>query len=468
MSATGRPEREYRSAQREGTPSTLLVRNIHTLATMDAARRELRDAAIYVRDNAIVAVGSLADMPATTADQVIDGRRHVVLPGLVNTHHHLFQTLTRALAQDADLFTWLKTLYPIWARLTADAAYVSAKIGMAELMLSGCTTTSDHLYLFPNDVRLDDTIRAGREMGMRFHATRGAMSVGVSRGGLPPDALVEREDAILADTRRVIETFHDPGRFAMTRIAVAPCSPFSVSRELMRDAAALARSYGVGLHTHLAENDNDVAYSMEHFGCRPGDYAESVGWIGPDVWHAHCVKLDDQEIERFAVTRTGVCHCPSSNMRLASGRAPAARMRATGIRVGIGVDGSASNDGSNLVAEARLALLLSRVAGDTSALSARGALELATLGGASVLNRDDIGAIAPGMAADFIGFRIDTPAFAGAQHDPIAALLLCAPAGVDFSVIDGTLRVNEGQLVQTDLPMLIERHNALSQQMLAG
>jgi 8-oxoguanine deaminase len=448
--------------------STLLVRNIHTLATMDAARRELRGAAIYVRDNAIVAVGTLADMPSTTADLVIDGGRHVVLPGLINTHHHLFQTLTRALAQNADLFTWLETLYPIWARLTADAAYVSAKVGMAELMLWGCTTTSDHLYLFPNDVRLDDTIRAGREMGMRFHATRGAMSVGISDGGLPPDALVEKEEAILTDTRRVIESFHDSRRLAMTRVAVAPCSPFSVSRELMRDAAALARSYGVGLHTHLAENDHDVAYSLERFGCRPGAYAESVGWTGADVWHAHCVKLDDQEIERFARTQTGVCHCPGSNLRLGSGRAPLARMRAAGLRVGIGVDGSASNDGSNLVAEARLALLLARVAGDASALSARDALELATLGGASVLNRDDIGAIAPGMAADFIGFRIDALAYAGALHDPLAAILLCAPTGVDFSVIDGALRVSEGHLVQVDLPMLIEKHNALSRHLLAG
>jgi 8-oxoguanine deaminase len=447
---------------------TLLVRNIHTLATMDAMRRELRDAAIYVRDHAIVAVGELASMPATTADRVIDGRRHVVLPGLVNTHHHLFQALTRVLAQDADLFTWLKTLYPIWARLTADATYVSAKLGMAELMLSGCTTTSDHLYLFPNDVSLDDTIRAGREMGIRFHATRGAMSVGVSRGGLPPDTLVEQEDAILTDTQRVIEQFHDPGRFAMTRVAVAPCSPFSVSRELMRESAALARHYGVGLHTHLAENDHDVAYSIEHFGCRPGDYAESVGWTGPDVWHAHCVKLDDREMARFASTHTGVCHCPSSNMRLASGRAPVAQMRSAGMRVGIGVDGAASNDGSNLIAEARLALLLSRVAGDAAALSARAALELATLGGASLLNRDDVGAIAPGMAADFVGFRIDSPGFAGAQHDPIAALLLCAPAGVDFSVIDGVLRVSDGHLVEVDLPLLVERHNAVARQLLAS
>ena len=447
---------------------TLLVRDIHTLATMDAIRREMRDAAIYVRGNAIVAVGKLGDMPSATADRVIDASRHVVLPGLVNTHHHLFQTLTRALAQDAGLFQWLATLYPVWARLTADAAYVSAKLGMAELMLSGCTTTSDHLYLFPNDVRLDDTIRAGREMGIRFHATRGSMSVGVSAGGLPPDALVEAEPAILTDTRRVIETFHDPARFAMTRIAVAPCSPFSVSRELMRDSAALARSYGVGLHTHLAENDHDVAYSLERFGCRPGEYVESVGWTGPDVWHAHCVKLDDAEILRFAASRTGVCHCPASNLRLGSGRAPFARMRAAGLRVGIGVDGSASNDGSNLLTEARLALLLSRIAGDAAALTARDALDVATRGGAAVLNRDDIGAIAPGMAADFVGFSIDTPAFAGAQHDPIAALMLCAPRGVDFSVIDGKLRISEGQLTDVDLPVLLAQHNALSRHLLAG
>ena len=469
MTATGRPEREYTSAEREGDAGrTLLVRNIHTLATMDATRRELHDAAIYVRDNAIVAVGKLGDMPSTTADKVIDGRRHVVLPGLINTHHHLFQTLTRVVAQDAGLFQWLQTLYPIWARLTAEAAYVSAKVGMAELMLSGCTTTSDHLYLFPHDVRLDDTIRAGRETGIRFHAARGAMSVGASAGGLPPDALVETEAAILADTRRVIEAFHDPARFAMTRIAVAPCSPFSVSRELMRDSAALARSYGVGLHTHLAENDHDVAYTLERFGCRPGEYAESLGWTGPDVWHAHCVKLDDVEIMRFAATRTGVCHCPASNLRLASGRAPLARMRAAGLRVGIGVDGSASNDGSDMLAEARLALLLARAAGDAAALTVRDALEVATLGGAAVLNRDDLGSIAPGMAADFIGFSIDAPAFAGAQHDPVAALLLCAPRGVDFSVIDGKLRISEGQLTNVDLPVLLEQHNALSRSLLAG
>lgn len=448
--------------------STLLVRNIRMLATMDEQRRELADASIYVRDNVIVAVGTISDMPASTADRVIDAHHHVVLPGLINTHHHMFQTLTRAVAQDAQLFTWLSTLYPIWARLSVDAIDVSTRIAVGELLLSGCTTSSDHLYLFPNGVRLDDTIAAARDMGMRFHATRGAMSVGKSNGGLPPDGLVEREDAILADMRRVIEAFHDNQRYAMTRIALAPCSPFSVSLELMRDTALLARSYGVGLHTHLAENDNDIAYSLERFGCRPGDYAESVGWVGEDVWHAHCVKLGKDEIARFGATHTGACHCPSSNMRLASGRAPVRAMRDAAMRVGIGVDGSASNDSSNLLQESRQALLLARSGGDPAALSARDVLEMATRGGAAILNRDDIGAIAPGMAADLAGFRLDGLALAGAVHDPIAALVFCAPPLADFVVVDGKMRVDEGRLVDVELPMLIERHNRISGQLITG
>ena len=286
-----------------------------------------------------------------------------VLPGLVNTHHHFFQTLTRALpaAQDAELFGWLRALYPVWARLTPEMLNVSAQVAMAELMLSGCTTASDHLYLYPNGGRLDDTIEAARTLGLRFHACRGAMSVGESAGGLPPDALVEREDAILRDTRRVIETYHDAGRHAMLRVAAAPCSPFSVSRDLMRETAALARAYGVGLHTHLAESDNDVAYSLEHFGCTPAQYADDTGWTGAHVWHAHCVKLDAHGIDLFARTGTGVAHCPSSNMRLASGIAPVRRMLDAGVPVGLGVDGSASNDSSHLLAEARQALLLQRV-----------------------------------------------------------------------------------------------------------
>lgn len=456
--------------------TTLLARHIHTLVTMDG--REIRDGAIFARDGVIEAVGLLDEMPAQTADEVLDLSRHVVVPGLVNTHHHMYQSLTRVLAQDDELFGWLKTLYPIWGRLTSEMAYVSAKVAMAELMLSGCTTSSDHLYIFPNDVTLDDEIRAAGEMGIRFHAARGSMSVGESAGGLPPDALVEDEAAILRDTQRVIEQYHDAGRYAMLRVAVAPCSPFSVSRDLMREAAALARSYGVSLHTHLAENDNDVAYSLEKFGYRPGDYAEDVGWVGGDVWHAHCVKLDDREIGLFGRTGTGVCHCPSSNMRLGSGIAPVQGMLHAGVKVGLGVDGSASNDGGHLLGEARQALLVSRLLSFAPGaspsgqgglgLSARNVLAIATQGGAAALGRDDIGVIAPGMAADFAAFRLDTIGMAGAGHDPVAALVFCASQGVDVLVINGRVVVNEGQLVTADVPVVVERHNALSRQLIDG
>ncbi len=448
-------------------PRTLLARDADVLVTMDAQRREIRRGCLYVEDNVITAIGTAADVPAS-ADVVIDLTGHVVLPGLVNTHHHMFQSLTRALpvAQDASLFDWLAGLYPVWARLTPEMIQVSTKTAMAELLLSGCTTSSDHLYLFPNGSRLDDAIEAARTMGMRFHALRGSMSVGESRGGLPPDSLVEDEAAILADTQRLIEAFHDPRRHAMLRIGVAPCSPFSVSRDLMRESAALARAHGVSLHTHLAENDHDVAYSREKFGCTPARYAEELGWVGRDVWHAHCVKLDDAGIALFARTGTGVAHCPCSNMRLASGIAPVRRMRDAGVHVGLGVDGSASNDGAHLLAEARQAMLLQRVAHGPAAMSAREALELATLGGASVLGRDDIGALAPGMAADFVAFDLSAIGFAGAQSDPVAALAFCAPPSVAWSVIDGRIVVREGRLATLDLPPHLERHNRLAHALL--
>ncbi|HWH81115.1 MAG TPA: 8-oxoguanine deaminase, partial [Burkholderiaceae bacterium] len=382
---------------------TLLIRNARLLVTMDAQRREIAGGGVFARDGVIEAVGPSAELP-DSADEVIDARDQVVTPGLVNTHHHMFQTLTRAMAQDDELFGWLRTLYPVWARLTPEMVRVSTQTAMAELLLSGCTTTSDHLYLFPNGARLDDSLEGADAIGMRFHAARGSMSVGESAGGLPPDALVEREDAILADTQRAIERWHQPGRFAMRRIVVAPCSPFSVSRDLMRESAALARSFGaahrVGLHTHLAENDNDVAYTRAQFGCTPAEYVESLGWTGPDVWCAHCVKLDAAGIGLFARTGTGVAHCPCSNMRLGSGIAPVRAMLDAGMPVGIGVDGAASNDAGHLLGELRTALLLQRVASGPAALSAREALEIGTLGGARVLNRDDIGALAPGMAAD--------------------------------------------------------------------
>lgn len=450
--------------------TTLLLKNADVLVTMDAERREIPGGGVFIRDGVIEAVGVSAELPAS-ADQVISLAGCVALPGLINTHHHMFQSLTRAIpgAQDAELFAWLRRLYPIWSGLSPEMIRVSTLTAMAELILSGCTTSSDHLYLYPNGARLDDSIDAATTLGMRFHAARGSMSVGESAGGLPPDALVEDETAILTDTRRLIEAWHDPARHAMTRIVVAPCSPFSVSRDLMRESADLARSYGVSLHTHLAENDNDVAYSREQFGMTPAEYAQSLGWVGRDVWHAHCVKLDAPGIGLFARTGTGVAHCPCSNMRLASGIAPIPALRDAGVTVGLGVDGSASNDGAQLLGEARQAMLLARVGFGTAAMSARQALELATLGGARVLGRDDIGALAPGMSADVVAFALDGLALAGAAvHDPVAALLFCAPQNVCHSVINGRPVVSDGQLLPIELPALVEQHNALARQLVNG
>ncbi|HEY2024858.1 8-oxoguanine deaminase, partial [Paraburkholderia sp.] len=439
---------------------TMLVKHADVLVTMDGERRELRDGALYIEDNRIVAVGTTAQLPHT-ADEVLDLRGHLVIPGLVNTHHHMYQSLTRAIpaAQNAELFGWLTNLYKVWANLTPEMIEVSTLTAMAELLLSGCTTSSDHLYIYPNGSRLDHSIAAARRIGMRFHAARGSMSVGRKHGGLPPDSVVEREADILTDTQRLIETYHDDGRYAMLRMVVAPCSPFSVSRDLMRESALMAREFGVSMHTHLAENVNDVAYSREKFGMTPAQYAQDLGWIGRDVWHAHCVQLDDAGIELFARTGTGVAHCPCSNMRLASGIAPVKRMRLAGVPVGLGVDGCASNDGAQMVAEVRQALLLQRVGFGPDAMSARDALEIATLGGARVLNRDDIGSLAPGMAADFVAFDLSQPLFAGALHDPVAALVFCAPSQVSHSVIDGKVVVKDGQLTTLELGPVIERHN---------
>lgn len=451
--------------------STLLVKNIHTLVTMDATRREISDGAILVRDNVIEQVGTTAELPPS-ADQVLDLKgRHVIMPGLVNTHHHMFQSLTRVIrpAQNYELFDWLITLYPIWAGLTAEAMKVSTKLALAELMLSGCTTASDHHYIYPNDCTLDAQIEAAGQTGMRFHASRGSMSVGQSSGGLPPDSVVEDEAFILKDSQRLIETYHDPHRHSMMRITLAPCSPFTVSVDLMRESAALARSApGVRLHTHLAETEGDVAYSLEKFGLKPGDYAEDVGWVGEDVWHAHCVCLSDDAIDKFGRTGTGIAHCPSSNLRLGSGIAPVQNMRARGVPVGLGVDGSASNDSGHLLAEARMAMLVARAGRNPGGMTAREALEIATLGGAKVLGRDDIGSLEPGMSADFIAFNIDTIAFAGAQHDPVAALVFCTPPNVDYSIINGKMVVAEGRLTTMEVQPLIEQHNRIAKALVNG
>ena len=456
--------------------TTLLIQHADMLVTMDADRRELRDGALFVEDNAITWVGITAELPAdlaVRADRIIDARGKIVLPGLVNTHHHFYQTLTRAIpgAQDVVLFDWLKTLYPIWAELTPQDVQISTQLALTELLLSGCTTSSDHHYLWPNGARLDDQFEAAARVGVRFHGARGSMSLGESQGGLPPDRVTEREDAILRDCRRVVETYHDANRYALRRVVIAPCSPFSVTQDLMRESAALARSFGVQanvqLHTHLAETKDEEEFCVARFGQRPGAYAEAMGWTGDDVWHAHCVHIDPNEINLFARTRTGVAHCPSSNMRLASGIAPVRAMREAGVPVGLGVDGSASNDSSHLLAEARQALLLQRVQGDPRAMTARAALEIATLGGAAVLGRDDIGALVPGMAADIIAFDLNAIGYAGgAVHDPVAALIFCHPQNVDFAVVNGQLLVEEKQPLGVELPRLIEQHNRAARQLL--
>ncbi len=447
--------------------STLLLKNATLLITMDDARRRIPDGGLYVEDHVIRQVGPTAELPPT-ADRVLDAQGMVVLPGLVNTHHHLYQSLTRALpaAQDAELFDWLRTLYPIWAGLTGEAVYVSALIALSELVLSGCTTTADHLYLYPNNSRIDDEIHAAQELGVRFHPGRGSMSLGRSRGGLPPDSVVEEEEAILADCRRAFERFHDPAPYSMCRLVIAPCSPFSVTPELMRASAAFARERQLTLHTHVAETLDEEQYCRRKFGVRPVELMRQLDWVGPDVWWAHCVHLNEAEIALLAATGTGVAHCPTSNMRLGSGIAPVRAMVDAGVKVGLAVDGSASNDSGHLLAEARQAMLLQRVRLGASAMSAEEALWLGTRGGAAVLGREDIGALAPGLAADFIGVRLDRLAFAGAQADPLAALLFCAPPTVDLSVINGRVVVEGGRLLGVDLPALIARHNELARELL--
>lgn len=445
--------------------SEVLIQKADTLITMDDTRREIAGADIRLRDGVVVEIGQNLSVDGA---EIINAAGCVVTPGLVNTHHHLYQSLTRAVpgGQDALLFGWLQTLYPIWSRFGPEEMRISAMIGLSELALSGCTMSSDHLYLYPNGSRLDDTIESAREVGLRFHPTRGSMSIGESDGGLPPDHLVEAEADILTDSIRCIDKFHDPREGAMVRVGLAPCSPFSVSRDLMRESAILARDKGVMLHTHLAENNEDIAYSLEKFGCRPGQYAEDLGWTGDDVWHAHCVKLDGQEIDLFARSGTGVAHCPCSNCRLGSGIAPVRAMRDAGVKVALGVDGSASNDAGNLVAEARQLMLLQRVQNGADAMSARESLEIATRGGARVLGRDDCGQLAVGKRADVAIWDVSGIEAAG-SWDP-AALLLAGPTKVRDLFVEGRQVVRDGQMATIDLPRVIERQNALAQGLMQG
>jgi cytosine/adenosine deaminase-related metal-dependent hydrolase len=470
--------------------TTLLIHRARCIATQDDANTELQGASLLIRDSRIdriIPATENTDALLTQVDEVIDARHHVVVPGLINTHHHMYQSLTRAIpsVQNAELFSWLKGLYPIWVNLTPEMVRVSGQVAMAELLLSGCTTSSDHLYIYPNGVRLDDSIEAAHTVGMRFTATRGSMSVGESQGGLPPDSVVEKEPDILKETQRLIETWHDASYGSMTHVAVAPCSPFSVSQDLMRESAKLARAHGVRLHTHLAENDHDIAYTLEKFNCTPAQYAEDLGWVGHDVWHAHSVKLDDEGTYLFAKTRTGIAHCPCSNMRLASGILPLRKMLDAGVSIGLGVDGSASNDAANLLNEARQAMLLARVRrameppqvedGRTvfgcdlgpSDMTPRDALRLATRGGAEVLGRaHELGQIKEGFCADIAMFRTDTLSMAGgAVHDPVGALLMCASDNADYTIVHGRVVVRQEQITTVDMGPLIERHNQLSWQL---
>lgn len=452
--------------------TTLLLKNATLIATMDEQRSELRNASVFIRGNRIEAVGPADELPQT-ADQVVDLTGHVLIPGLINTHHHMFQSLTRVLpaAQDAELFDWLSALFPVWSKLTPEMARSATRTAIAELMLSGCTTAMDHAYLYINGIQLEDSLQAASDMGIRFHAGRGAITLGRSKGGLPPDNLIEaNEDAVLSDMQRVIEKYNDTSPDAMVRIVVAPSSPFTVSPDLMRESARLARSYNVGMHTHTAENRKDVDFCREVFNMTPAQYAEETEWVGPSVWHAHCVKLDDPGIALFARTGTGVAHCPCSNMRLASGLAPIRKMLDAGVKVGLGVDGSASNDGNHLLHEARQAMLSARVRDENpGAMTAREALEIATRGGAEVLGRGDVlGRIQVGYLADLVAFRLDDVTFAGAQVDPIAALVFCTPPRVSHSFINGRHVVADGQLLTQELPKVVEEQNRLALQLLGG
>jgi len=447
--------------------SKLLVKNASVIATMDDDRTELINKSIYCEDGRIIQIGVIENFNFN-ADVVIDATDMVVIPGLVNTHHHLFQNLTRCYpgSQNESLFGWLTNLYPIWNNILPSDIYISTLIGLSEMVISGCTTSSDHLYLFPNGSKLEDQIEAAMEVGCRFHATRGSMSIGESKGGLPPDSLTEDEDYILKDCQRVIEKFHNSSDFSMLKIALAPCSPFSVSQNLMKQTAELARDFSVSLHTHLAENIEDIIYTQEHFGMRPGQYIEELGWVGNDVWHAHCVKLNKEEIDLFSRTGTGIAHCPCSNMRLGSGIAPLRKWIDEGVKVGLGVDGSSSNDSGHLLSEARQAMLLQRVKLGANKFSPREALFTATRGGAEVLNRDDIGQISIGKAADFAIYDLNKIAMSGAWSDPLAALILCTPSETAYTICNGEIISQNGHLNNFDLNLFLEKHKAASKRLL--
>ena len=426
------------------------------IVTCDDAGAEHRSGWVLVEDGTIAGVGG-GEEPA--AAERVDLGGAVVTPGLVNTHHHLYQTLTRARAQQADLFTWLRELYPVWARIDAEAEYAAARAGLAELALSGCTTVFDHHYVFPRgrDGLVEAEVQAARELGVRIVASRGSMDLGVSDGGLPPDELVEDLDDVLADTERLAGALHEPGPGARVQVAVAPCSPFSVTRRLMEESAALARRLGLPLHTHLAETREEDAYCRELYGRTPVEYLTDLGWLGGDVWCAHCVHLSETDVRDFAASATGIAHCPTSNLRLGAGVAPVRELVDEGVRVGLGVDGPASNERSDLLLEVKQALLVARGRGGPDAMTARDALRLGTRGGAAVLGRDDIGSLEPGKCADLAIWRTDALELGGAE-DLVAALVLSAPHRVDRLLVGGEEVVRGGALVHADQADIARAH----------
>lgn len=443
--------------------NTLLIRRAAMVATFDDAGRRLENCDILIRGNRIEEIGQGLD--PGPVDRVVDASGMLVLPGMVNCHHHLYQTLTRNIprVQEAELFPWLVHLYEIWRELTPEALYWSTLVGLGELLLTGCTTTTDHFYVFPEHCPpdlFDQQIRAARSLGIRFQPTRGSMSRGKTQGGLPPDDVVQTEEAILRDSERVIRAFHDPDPLGMVKIALAPCSPFSVTSELMRETVTLARKHGVRCHTHLAETQDEDAYCLQVYGKRPYELMEELGWVGPDIWFAHSVYLNSDEVRRAAQTGTGVAHCPVSNMRLGSGIAPIPEMIEADVPVGLGVDGSASNDSSDMLGEVRNCMLVHRLRSGVGSMTAERALTLATRGGARVLGYKDLGRLEPGAGADLVGISLRRLGYAGALHDPVAAVVFCGDSHiVDFSVVNGEVVVEGGRLARVDEDELWQEAN---------
>jgi cytosine/adenosine deaminase-related metal-dependent hydrolase len=454
--------------------AVLLIRGARLLATLDRDRRELPGGWVAMEDGVITAVGDSTD-EEPQADETIDAADCLVTPGLINTHHHMFQNLTRAYPPmtDKPLFGWLQSLYPLWRAIDEEAVYASAFVGLAELALGGCTTSSDHLYLHPRGAGdlLSAEIAAATEIGMRFHPTRGSMSLSEKDGGLPPDDVVGDDDEILAACERAVAQHHDRARGAMVRIALAPCSPFTVTEDLMVRSAQLAARLEVRLHTHFAENAEDDAFSVSRFGCRPMEYLERTGWSSDRTWVAHCVMPDENEITRLGAAGVGVAHCPSSNLILSSGIAPVVRLRNAGVPVGLGVDGSSSADSASLWLEARQAMLLAKLRDGAAAGTARMALECATLGGAACLGRSgELGVIEPGALADVAVWRLAGPTFAGALADPIEAWLRCGPVAAWHTIVNGNVVVRDGHIVHNDLDHMLRTHaqHAARIQRLAG